>query len=309
MDSNSKKVNIVKLSVFSNSFLVVSKLIIGIIIGSVSVISEAIHSAIDLVAALIAFFAVKNSNKPPDEEHRFGHGKIENISGFIEAILIFIAAVWIIYEAVKKLIYPGNIEQIGWGILVMFVSSALNFYVSRKLMKTALETDSIAIKADAVHLMTDVYTSLGVAVSLFIIWIMEYIFKGNHFHWLDPLCAIGVALLIFKAAWDLTKESFKDLMDSSLDKEEISKIKSAIDSLEISVGYKSLKTRKSGNEKFVEMDLVFPKEVSLLKAHEETDKLTASIKEKIPNSHVIVHMEPCLDPCPKSCEPNCKKNA
>lgn len=307
MNLSEKKVNIVKLSVFSNSFLVVSKLIIGILIGSVSVISEAIHSAIDLAAALIAFFAVKNSNKPPDEEHKFGHGKIENISGFSEAILIFIAAIWIIYEAFKKIIHPGNIEQIGWGILVMFISSALNFYVSRRLMKTALETDSIAIKADAVHLMTDVYTSMGVAASLTLIWLMEFFFKGNHFHWLDPLCAIAVAGLIMKAAWELTRESFSDLMDSSISAEEINLISSEISGCSISMGYKSLKTRKSGNEKFIEMDLIFPKEVSLLKAHEATDKLTLRIKEKIPGAHVIIHMEPCIDPCPPGCLPNCKK--
>ncbi len=309
MENDLRKISVVKLSVLSNSFLVASKLIIGVVIGSVSVISEAIHSAIDLVAALIAFFAVKNSNKPPDDEHRFGHGKIENISGFIEAVLIFIASLWIIFEAVKKLIYPSNIEEIGWGIAVMLISSALNFYVSRKLIKTAAETGSIAIKADGVHLMTDVYTSLGVALSLSLIWFMEFLFKGNHFHWLDPVCAIAVAILIIRAAWDLTMESFKDLMDSSISQEEISIISSAIEAMPLAMGYKSLKTRKSGNEKFVEMDLIFPPDISLSAAHEETDRLTALIKSKISNSHISIHMEPCLSPCPKACRPNCKNNS
>jgi cation diffusion facilitator family transporter len=308
MQTNTKKEQIVKLSVFSNSFLVISKLIIGLISGSVSVISEAIHSAIDLIAALIAFFSVKNSSKPPDKEHRFGHGKIENVSGFLEAILIFIAAIWIIYEAFKKIIYPTEIEKIGLGIIVMLSSSILNFYVSRRLMKVALETDSIAIKADSLHLMTDVYTSLGVAGSLLLIWLMEFFFKGNHFHFLDPLCAILVAALIIKTAYKLTKEAFADLIDSSIPKEEIKLIEDKINSFADIMSYKSLKTRKSGGETFIEMDLIFDKRISLLKAHEITDNLIIEIKKDFPHSHINIHMEPCIDPCSISCKENCSKN-
>lgn len=258
---------------------------------------------------MIAFFAVKNSNKPPDDEHRFGHGKIENISGFIEAVLIFIAGIWIIFESIKKLIYPSSIEKIGWGIGVMFISSAFNFYVSRKLMKTASLTGSIAIKADAIHLMTDVYTCLGVAFSLSLIWFMELLFKENHFHLLDPLCAIIVAIFIIKAAWQLNMESFRDLMDSSISDEEILMISSAIESMPLVIGYKSLKTRKSGNEKFVEIDLIFSPDISLSTAHTETDKLINLINSKISNSHVLIHMEPCISPCPKGCKLTCKNNA
>ncbi len=307
MEIIDKKVSIAKLSVISNTFLGISKILIGFFTGSVSIISEAIHSAIDLIAALIALFAVKNSSKPPDEEHSFGHGKIENISGFIEAILIFVAALWIIYQALKKIIHPKGIENIGLGIVIMFISSIINFYVSKKLMKTAIETDSIAIKADALHLMTDVYTSMGVAASLFIIWILELLFKDNRFQLIDPVCAIAVAALIIKAAWGLTKESFKDLIDSSIPIDEIELIKEEIKKCESSVGYKSLKTRKSGNDKFIEMDLIFYRNVSLAKAHSSTDVLISRIKDKLPGAHVIIHMEPCIEPCPEECKANCKK--
>ncbi len=304
-----EKKKVARLSVISNSFLVVSKLIIGIFTGSISIISEAIHSGLDLVAALIAFYAVKNSSAPPDEEHKFGHGKIENISGFIEAILIFAAAIWIIYESVEKLIHPVNIENIWLGIAIMFISSVINIYVSKKLFSVARKTDSIALKADAMHLMTDVYTSAGVMFSLFIIWVMEFIFKGNHFHFLDPICAIVVAGLIMKAAYELTKESFGDLLDRSIGEKDISEIKNIINNNPEVVSFKNLKTRKGGNTKFIEFDVMLQKNISLQEAHQITDDITFKIKKSITNSNVTIHMEPCEDNCEdKECQTNCSKN-
>ncbi|HOJ86992.1 MAG TPA: cation diffusion facilitator family transporter [Elusimicrobiales bacterium] len=304
-----EKKKVARLSVISNSFLVVSKLFIGIFTGSISIISEAIHSGLDLVAALIAFYAVKNSSIPPDDEHKFGHGKIENISGFIEAILIFAAAIWIIYESVEKLIHPVNIENIWLGIAIMFVSSVINIYVSKKLFSVAHKTDSIALKADAMHLMTDVYTSAGVMFSLFVIWVMEFIFKGNHFHFLDPICAIVVAGLIMKAAYELTKESFGDLLDRSIGQKDISEIKNIINNNPEVVSFKNLKTRKGGNIKFIEFDVMLEKNISLQKAHQITDDITFKIKKSIANSNVTIHMEPCEDSCDDNeCQTNCSKN-
>jgi len=305
MDKKKQKVAI--LSVLSNSFLVISKLIIGISISSVSVISEAIHSGLDLLAAFIAYFAVKNSDKPPDKEHTFGHGKIENISGFIEAILIFIACLWIIYEAIHKLIYPQNIENIGLGIGIMFFSSIINIYVSKRIMEVAIETDSIALKADALHLKTDIYTSAGVMFALFLIWFIEFLFKGIHFHWLDPICAIGVSLLILKTAYRLTKESFLDLIDTSLNESEIKIIENYINSFNEILSFKGLKTRKAGNHKFIEVDIIFSENISLKKAHEISELLTQKIKKDIINSHINIHMEPCINPCPDKCQSNCSK--
>lgn len=145
------------LSVASNAFLVVFKVIVGVIIGSVSIISEAIHSFIDLLASVMAVFSVKTSGVPADTDHPFGHGKIENISGFVEALLIFVAAVWIIFEALKKLIDPHEITYAGLGVAVMFVSAVMNYFVSRKLFQVGKEADSLALEADAWHLRTDVY--------------------------------------------------------------------------------------------------------------------------------------------------------
>ena len=207
--SNQVKRSTARLSIISNALLVIMKLTIGIAIGSVSIISEAIHSGIDLIAALIAYISVKKSSEPPDKDHLFGHGKFEDFSGLIEAVLIFIAALIIMYEAALRLMggagdmnvyanvagYTINVLLVGTGI--MFVSAAMNWYVSSRLMKAAKATESIALEADAWHLRTDVYTSLGIFAGLVLINITGWKF-------LDPLFAIAVALFIMKAAYDLT---------------------------------------------------------------------------------------------------------
>lgn len=156
-----KKVSVASLSIVSNLLLIILKVGAGIVSGSVSIISEAIHSTMDLLASIIAFFAVRVSDHPADERHPYGHGKYENVSGVIEALLILVAAIWIIYEAIHKLINPVKSEFIGVGIVVMFVAAIVNFFVSKRLYKVAIETHSLALEADALHLKTDVYTSLN----------------------------------------------------------------------------------------------------------------------------------------------------
>src|SRR5512145_887512 len=155
-----------RLSVLSNTCLVLMKFVVGFAIGSVSIISEAIHSAMDLIAAVIAFFSVRKSSEPPDAAHAFGHGKFEDISGLVEALLIFVAAILIIREAVTKLLGETTEELqpqlLILGIAVMGISALVNWYVSQRLMKVAKESESIALESDAWHLRTDVYTSLGV---------------------------------------------------------------------------------------------------------------------------------------------------
>jgi len=162
-----------RLSVLSNTGLVLMKFIVGTAIGSVSIISEAIHSSMDLIAALIAFFSVRKSAEPPDAQHEFGHGKFEDISGLIEALLIFIAAFLIIWEAVQKLLGESsellNPELLMWGIAVMGISALVNWYVSNRLFKVGKQSESIALESDAWHLRTDVYTSLGVFIGLILI--------------------------------------------------------------------------------------------------------------------------------------------
>lgn len=305
-DFNDSKLNVVKLSVASNSALVVFKLVVGLAIGSVSVLSEAIHSGIDLAAAMIAYFAVRSSSQPADKDHHYGHGKFENISGFVEAILIFLAAAWIIYEAVKKLINPEPIEMIGWGILVMGLSSFVNMAVSHMLFKVGNETDSIAIKADAWHLRTDVYTSMGVMIGLGLIWLIELLWAGHHdVNLIDPIAAIIVALMIIKAAYELTMQSLGDLLDASLPEDDNARIAELIKKQPGIISFKHLRTRKGGHTKFIEFDILVAAGMSVEQAHNLTDYIIADIEKVLAHSKVTIHIEPCDSKCPPQCLPNC----
>jgi cation diffusion facilitator family transporter len=306
MDNIAKKSRVALLSVTSNCSLVAMKLAIGLLINSVSVISEAIHSAVDLVAAVIALIAVRKSSKPEDRHHAFGHGKIENISGSIEALLIFVAAGWIIYEAVQKLKHPHPMEQAGWGVLVMTISAVANFFVSHMLFKVGTETDSIALKADGWHLRTDVWTSLGVMLGLLSYWIGTLLFPGIDLSWIDPVAAIAVALLIVKAAYDLTLESVRDLLDTSLGREDEQLIGKYVEEQYPRVlSYHKLRTRKSGSQRFYELHLVVMPEMSVKESHELGDRIVAGVKGHYPDAKVVIHVEPCEKTCTKECVGNC----
>ncbi|MCX5906504.1 MAG: cation diffusion facilitator family transporter, partial [Deltaproteobacteria bacterium] len=276
------------------------------LIGSVSVISEAIHSGVDLIAAVIALFSVRTSSRPADESHPFGHGKIENISGTIEALLIFLAAGWIIFEAIKKFIHPEPLESPLWGVGVMLFSAVTNMVVSRMLFKVGKETDSIALQADAWHLRTDVYTSAGVMAGLTILWLGEWIFPGHHFHWMDPASAIGVAILIVKAAYDLTVQSARDLLDVNLPPEEKAWICEFIAAQKDTVhGYHYLRTRKAGHFRFIEFHIQVDAQMTVETSHHLAQRLSKAIKERFPYSTVTVHVEPCMGECSDKCLSGC----
>ncbi len=306
MDSTRRKLTVALVSILSNTALVVMKLAVGILIGSVSIMSEAIHSGIDLLAAIIAAFSVSKSGIPADARHPFGHGKVENISGVIEALLIFLAAVWIIHEAIKKLLNPEPIEYVSWGVGVMLISTVVNIIVSRLLFKVAKETESIALEADAWHLRTDVYTSFGVMVSLALIWIGHRVTPDPNIHWLDPAAAIGVALLILGAAYRLTLQSAQDLMDVKLPADEEAWIRNLIMMHQPVIhGFHQLRTRKSGNFRFVDFHIKVDPCMSVGDSHKITDELTANIEKQFPNASVTVHTEPCDGNCIGHCLAGC----
>ncbi len=282
------------LSVASNTLLVILKLIVGIAIGSVAVLSEAVHSGMDLVAALIALFAVRTAARPPDEDHPYGHGKAENISGTIEALLIFGAAAYIIYEAVRKLMGEYQVESLGWGIGVMGLSVVVNIVVSEMLFRTARATESVALEADGWHLRTDVWTSAGVLGALGFISLTERYAPALHFHWMDPAAAIGVALLIIHAAWRLTVASARDLMDVALPEQEERVICAVLEQQRPRLcGYHKLRTRKSGSQRFVDVHVLVDPEMTVAASHAMADEIVATIQQALPRVGVTVHIEPC----------------
>jgi len=284
-----KKTLAALLSIISNSLLITIKVIAGIISGSVSIMSEAIHSGMDLLASFIAFFSVCYSGKPADKEHPYGHGKIENISGTIEGILIFIAAGLIIVEAIKKIIHPASLQHANIAILVMLISAGINLIISSVLYKVAKQEDSIALEADALHLKTDVYTSAGVGLGIILI-------KLTGLFILDPIVAILVALLIIKESYKLCSEALKPLLDSKIPDEEedmiLEIIKKQIDENEKVINYHALKTRKSGSLRFIDLHLIVDGKMSVEHSHTICDIIEEEIRQELPWAIINIHVEP-----------------
>ena len=281
--TTSLKTRTARLSVLSNSLLIILKVVVGAVTGSVSILSEAIHSSIDLVAAIIAFFAVKVSGNPADDRHPFGHGKVENVSGVIEALLIFVASAWIVYEAIGKFLHPGETEALGLGVLVMAISAVVNIFVSRRLYKVAKLTDSVALEADALHLKTDVITSAGVAIGLGLIWITGW-------HVLDPIIALLVAVIIIYESWMLLRKAFFPLLDTALSQSEMKKLTDILE--EMNVHYHDLRTRAAGHQRFVEFHLDVPAQETIGTIHRQCDLIEERLEREFRDVSVIIHPEP-----------------
>ncbi len=287
-NTNSRKIRAAQLSIVSNISLIIMKVFAGIITGSVSIISEAIHSAMDLLASIIAFFAVRISGKPADNEHPFGHGKFENVSGVIEALLIFGAAIWIVYEALDKLLHKGHMEYSGSftiGIIVMFIAGVVNYFVSKHLYKVAKDTDSIALEADALHLKADVYTSVGVGLGLLLIEL-----TGLYF--LDPIIAILVALFIVREAYHMLLKAFNPLLDSSLNDNELKNVEKIIAlNTPLNTVTSNLRTRKSGSNTFIQFTLNVDPNITTKEAVELRKTLENKIKNEIQEIEIIVVLD------------------
>jgi len=286
-----KKIKTARLSIISNTVLTLGKLAVGIAMNSVSVISEAIHSGLDLIAALIAFFSVRESSKPADAQHNFGHGKFENVAGIIEAVLILVAAAMIIYNAYPKLFQGAEIHSLGLGAAIMAISAVVNVYVSGILMRTARETDSPALAADAWHLRTDVYTSAGVLAGIIAI-------KITGLTILDPLIGIGVALLIIKAAVDLIRDSMHSILDVRLPKTEEQEIREVLERHAVSfVEFHDLRTRKAGSQRYIDLHLVVPRVWDIKRVHNLCNRIEEDISRKFQDVHVLIRSEPCGPNC------------
>jgi cation diffusion facilitator family transporter len=286
-----KKIKAARVSIISNAVLTLGKFTVGIVMGSVSVISEAIHSGLDLIAAMIAFFSVRESSKPADANHNYGHGKFENVASIVEAILILVAAAMIIFNAYPKLFRGTEISSLGLGAAVMAVSAVVNLFVSRMLMRTARETDSPALAADAWHLRTDVYTSAGVFAGIIAI-------KITGLTILDPLIGIGVALLIIKAGVDLIRDSMRSILDVRLPKEEVQKIGEVLEKYAVNfVEFHQLRTRKAGSQRYIDLHLVVPQVWDIKTVHILCDRIEEDIRDEFKDAHILIHSEPCGQNC------------
>ena len=275
-------------SVVSNSLLVVFKLIVGIMSGSISIISEAAHSASDLTAAFIAFFSVRAASRPADLRHPYGHEKVENVSGIIEALLIFAAAVVIVLEGIQKLIHGVHLDHVWLAIGVMAVSAVANLAVSQVVLyPVARRTESAALEADAAHLRTDVYTSVGVAIGLLIV-------KLTGVSWIDPVAAIAVAVLILYTAYRLIVFSGRVLLDEALPESELEMIRACVKEHrgDLIVGYHRLRARRAGSRRHIDLHIEVDERMSVREAHDVAEHIESDIRRCLPNVDVLVHVEP-----------------
>ena len=287
-----------KLSIISVSLLILLKVVASIITGSISIRADAVHSALDLMAAITTFIGVRISGKPADEQHPFGHGKAENISSTVVAGLIFTAAGIIIYTAVRRLIVGAPLESIGIGIYITAAAIVINILISRYLSKVARATDSLALEADARHLFSDVLSSVAVLVGLIVV-------RLTGLNILDPIVALIVASLILRVGYTTIKKSFGGLVDVRLPKAEESEIKSCImEHYSEVVSFHKLRTRKAGSQRYIDLHLVMPKNASVGEAHRMCDHLEQDIESRLHHTSVTIHVEPCSIEC-EQCQVSC----
>jgi cation diffusion facilitator family transporter len=282
--ASKEKKSIALTSVIAAVFLTGFKLIIGFLTGSLGILSEALHSALDLVAAVITFFAVKFSDTPPDEDHNFGHGKIENYSALIETLLLVITCVWIIYEAVRRLVtHDVKIEVTVWSFIVIITSIVIDFSRSRALYKVAKKHDSQALEADALHFSTDIWSSSVVLIGL--------IGVSFNFNYADPIAALIVAIIVLSVSYRLGKRSFDALVDRAPKglHERVEEIVREI--LEVKQ-FHDLKVRESGPNKFVELNIHVDQNMTINQAHEISHLVEEAIRNNIKNVNVMIHIEP-----------------
>ncbi len=275
------------LSVVSNSALILLKVIAGTVTGSVAILTEAVHSSIDLVASIVAFFSVRKADEPADESHRYGHEKIENLAAAIEGILILVGSAAIAFEAVRHLVNHGQVRTVGLGIVVIAVSLAVNVGVSLRLSHAAQRTGSPALAGDAAHLGTDALTSAAVLVGLVLVAVTGA-------QWIDPVVALCVSAVVVITGVRLLTRSSRILVDESLPAAEVEVIREAIQGLSSHgvVGYHELRTRQAGSRRYIDLHVQFREGTSLEEAHRTAHQLQDQISARLAGADVLIHLEP-----------------
>jgi cation diffusion facilitator family transporter len=274
-------------SIVSNSCLIVLKVAAGLVTGSVGILSDAVHSLMDLIASLIAWASVRKADAPADASHRYGHEKLEDLAAGAQALLLLVGALFIAVEAIRRLINGGVVGSIGVGIAVTGVAAAVNLIVSTYLERTGRATGSTALHATAADLRTDAVVSLGVLVSLVVV-------KLTGAHWVDPMVGLVVAAAISRTGARILIDASRRLADEALPPDELAALQQVVASFvgnEV-VGYHDLRARHVGSNHQVDLHLQFAAGTSLERAHYVSHKLQDAIVDRLPGTTVLVHLEP-----------------
>lgn len=260
------------------------------ITGSVGLLSDAAESIVNLVGAVVALSMLTIAARPPDDEHAYGHGKAEYFSSGVEGALILIAALSIGYAAITRILNPQPIQDAGIGLVVAAIASCINFGVSQILRRAGKQYDSVTLQADAEHLLTDVWTSIGVIAA-----VAAVVFTG--WHWLDPLIAVAVAVNILWTGYKLVKRSVLGLMDTALPPDELKKINKVVETYTSEgVQFHAIRSRQSGARRFVSMHVLVPGDWTVQRGHQLLEKIEGDIRTKLPAITVFTHLESLSDP-------------
>jgi cation diffusion facilitator family transporter len=283
-----RKTRAAALSIASNSLLIALKVVAGILTGSVAILTEAAHSAIDLLASLIAFFSLRKAAEPADASHPYGHAKLENLAAAIEGMLILVGAGVIVYESIHRLVVGAHVDRLGLGISVLILSALTNFGVSRFLYREARLTESPALAGDAAHLRTDAWTSVGVVAGLTLVAITGV-------DALDSVTALVVAGAIVGAGVRLVTSSSRVLVDEALPAEELDKVREVMRAHEGAevLGFHALRARRAGSRRYLDMHVQFRDGTTLERAHELAHQLQSEIRDRLGGAtDVLIHLEP-----------------
>ena len=258
--------------------------------GSVGLLSDALESVVNLVSACVMLVALTIASRPADEDHPYGHDKAEYFSSGAEGVMIVVAAIGIAFAAIERLIHPQPLQAVGLGLSVALVASVINFAVARVLLAAGRQHDSITLEADARHLMTDVWTSVGVLIAVGAVSLTGWI-------WLDPVIALAVAANIVWTGMSLLRRSALGLMDTSLPERELGEIHAVLEPYrKTGIAYHAVRTRRSGARRFVSMHVLVPGGWTVQQGHDLVERVETEIRARLPNTTVTTHMEPIEDP-------------
>jgi len=288
-----EKSDVAATSVIAAVGLTTFKIIVGLMTNSLGILAEAAHSGLDLVAALVTFFAVRISGKPADKQHTYGHGKIENLSALFETLLLLATSVWIVYEAIQRLFFSTGVEikPSIWAFIVMGVSIFIDYNRSRMLSKAAKKHNSQALEADALHFSTDIWSSAVVILGLIGVTIAAKVPSLAFLHKADSIAAMGVALIVVYVSIQLGMRTIHGLLDTAPDGAQ-EKIAAAAKSVPGVMGVHKIRIRGSGPDHFAEIHVLFDRTMALEDLHPLTEKVQAAIAEVLPDTYVTVHPEP-----------------
>lgn len=274
-----------RLSLIYNIVQTLVKLVIAILTGSMSLLSEALHAASDVVSSGISFVSVRAAAAPPDEDHPYGHGKIDTFAGLSEAILLVVFASYVLIQSCFRLFAHQTLEKLDLGVIVISILGAVGFFIGRHVEVISKKTGSMALRSNAQHFFVDFWTTVGVVVALIVTRVTKWPLA-------DPIFAVGLNLWLLYGGYQMSRKAFHELIDAHIDPEELEKIKAILNDEPELLNYHDLRTRHSGSNHWIDLHIVVPNHWTVVEAHELADRIEKRIEAEIQPAVCTIHVDP-----------------